>query len=133
MKKVNLFWLIVGIFLFTLVLGYGQEMQTGSIRGKIIDDNGMPLPGVSVTIRGPALLGSITSVTNQDGMYRAPGLPPGSDYEVKAELPGFESVVRRGIIVRIGMVVTIDIQMKPSTLEEEVTVVAPSPTVDVVS
>jgi len=115
------------------VLSYSQEMQTGSIRGKVLDDKDIPLPGVTVTITGPALLGKITSVTNQEGMYRAPGLPPGSDYEVRTELPGFDTVVRKGIVVRVGMVVTIDIQMKPATLEEEVTVIAASPTIDVVS
>jgi TonB-dependent Receptor Plug Domain. len=109
-----------------------QELQTGSIRGKVVDENGQALPGVSVTVTGPALLGKITAVTNEAGMYRAPALPPGRDYEVKAELEGFETVIRKGIIVNVGAIVTIDLQMKPSTLKEEVTVTAASPTVDVV-
>ncbi|MGQ9578237.1 MAG: carboxypeptidase regulatory-like domain-containing protein [Candidatus Aminicenantales bacterium] len=124
------FFLLLGLLLLQNL--YAQEMQTGTMRGKITDDKGEPLPGVSVSIRGPSLLGKMSAVTNQEGIYRVPGLPPGSDYELRAEMPGFETVIRRGIIVRVGMVVTIDIQMKPSEIKEEVVVVATSPTVDVV-
>lgn len=132
MSNKRVFLAVAGFLLIHATLAFAQEMQTGSIRGKVTDESGAPLPGVSITITGPALLGRSTSLTNQDGIYRAPGLPPGQDYEVRAELTGFETVIRKGIIVRVGMNVTIDIQMSPSTLAEEVTVVAPSPTVDVV-
>lgn len=129
-RKVFGFWLC---FLFMMAVSLGaQELQTGAIRGKVVDENGQPLPGVSITVSGPALLGKISAVTNEAGMYRAPALPPGKDYEIRAELPGFETIVRKGIIVNVGAVVTIDLQMKPSTLKEEVTVTAASPTVDVV-
>jgi hypothetical protein len=114
MKKFYLSWLFICFFLLSSALSYSQEMQTGSIRGKVEDDKGIPLPGVTVTITGPALIGKITSVSNQEGMYRAPGLPPGSDYEIRPNYLDLETVIRKGIIVRIGMVVTIDIQMKPS-------------------
>jgi len=120
------FFLLMGLSLSA------QELQTGAIRGKIVDENGQPLPGVSVTVTGPALLGKISAVTNEAGQFRAPALPPGRDYKVKAELDGFDTVIRDGIIVNVGSTVTIDLQMKPSTLKEEVIVTAASPTVDVV-
>ena len=132
MSSRKLALVVVGALLFMTALGSGQQMQTGSIRGLISDDSGAPLPGVSVTVVGPALQGRMSAVTNQEGIFRIPGLPPGSDYEVRAELQGFETIIKKGIIVRVGMTVTVDFQMKPSSLQEEVTVVAPSPTVDVV-
>jgi len=132
MKKRSVLLAFFGMILILTAMAHSQEMQTGSIRGKVVDDNGNPLPGVSITITGPALLGRITSITNLEGMFRAPKISPGSDYEVRAELSGFETTIRKALIVRVGMVITIDIQMKPSALKEEVTVVAPSPTVDVV-
>ena len=127
----KVFFLFAFFFFLALSLG-SQELQTGSIRGKVIDEEGMPLPGVTVTVRGSALLGKITDVTRQDGSFRIPSLPPGSDYEVRAELQGFETVVRKGIIVNSGIVVTIEITMKPSAIQEEVTVIGASPVVDVV-
>jgi hypothetical protein len=122
----------VCIFLFFCFSLWAQEIHTGSIRGKVIDENGQPLPGVSITVTGPALLGKLTAVTNEAGMFRIPALPPGSNYEVRAELEGFETVVRKGIVINVGATITIDLQMKPSTLKEEVVVTAASPTVDVV-
>lgn len=130
-NKKFLVLLFFSLFLISFPLK-AQELQTGAIRGKVVDESGQPLPGVSITVTGPALLGKATAVTNEEGMYRVPSLPPGRDYEIRAELEGFEIIVRKGIIVNVGAVVIIDLQMKPSTLKEEITVTAESPTVDVV-
>jgi hypothetical protein len=111
---------------------HAQELQSGAIRGRVLDDSGQPLPGVSITISGPALLGKVTAVTNAEGMFRAPNLTPGADYEIRAELTGFETIIQSGIIVNLGKTISIDIRMKPSTIQQEVTITAPTPTVDVV-
>ena len=109
-----------------------QEMQSGSIRGKVVDEDGQPLPGVSITISGPRLMGVVNLTTTTEGFFRAPFLTPGSDYEIKAMLSGFETVISKGLIVNVGRTVSIEIQMKPAAIEKEITVVAPTPTVDVV-
>jgi len=128
----RIFFLVLCFSLLIFQTLFSQEIQTGRIIGKVVDDKGDPLPGVSITVTGPALQGKITAVTNKDGGYRAPGLPPGPDYELRTELSGFESIIRKGIIIRAGAVVTIDLQTKPSELKNEVVVMAPSPAVDVV-
>ena len=109
-----------------------QEMQTGSIRGKVAEENGQPLPGVSITISGPHLLGTISATTGTEGTFRASYISPGSEYQLKAELSGFQTVVRKGLIINAGMTIYVEVQMAPSAIAAEVTVVAPSPTVDVV-
>jgi hypothetical protein len=128
-KKV--FLLIVACLALT-ALATSQELQSGSIRGRVTDDTGQPLPGVSITISGQALLGKVTVVTNADGMFRAPSLTPGTGYEVRAELSGFETTIQKGLIVNLNKTITIEIMMKPSTIQQEVTIIAPTPTVDVV-
>ena len=131
MSKKNFFLLIVAC-LGLAALATSQELQTGAIRGRVTDDAGQPLPGVSITISGPALIGKVTAVTNAEGMFRAPALTPGTGYEVRAELSGFETTVQKELIVNLNKTITIEIVMKASTLQEEVTIVAPTPTVDVV-
>ena len=96
-----------------------QELQTGAIKGKVVDEYGQALPGVFITVIGPSLLGKISAVTNEAGIYRAPALPPGRGYEIKAELEGFETVIRKGIIVTVRPTVTIDFKMKPATLKRQ--------------
>jgi len=106
--------------------------QTGVISGTVVDNEGSPIPGVNVSASGPSLMGTATDVTNEEGSFRMPGLPPGN-YTVTAELQGFKKVIRENVVVRLGMVVTLNLQTEPATLEEEVTVIAPSPVVDVKS
>lgn len=106
--------------------------QSGSIRGIVMDSGGNPLPGVAVTADGPALMGTQTDVTDLDGTFRLPNLPPGS-YTVIAELDGFYTIRREKVIVRIGMTVTLNLETNPAIVEEEVTVTASAPTVDVQS
>ncbi|MCK7482640.1 MAG: carboxypeptidase-like regulatory domain-containing protein [Candidatus Moduliflexus flocculans] len=71
MSRKTLFLLIVACLVLTAA-ATSQELQSGSIRGKVTDDTGQPLPGVSITISGPALIGKVTAVTNAEGMFRAP-------------------------------------------------------------
>ena len=126
---------ILAVIMFGLSLSSvlsSQEMLTGSIRGKVAEASGQPLPGVSIVISGPRLLGTVNTMTRADGTFRASYISPGSEYEIKAELSGFQTVVRKGIIINAGKTIYVEIEMAPSAIAEEVTVVAPSPTVDVV-
>ena len=123
---------VVAACLILASIASAQELQSGSIRGRVVDDTGQALPGVSITISGPALIGKFTTVTNAEGLFRAPNLTPGAGYEIRAELKGFETTLQPGIIVNLGRTISIEITMKVSTLQQEVTVTAPSPTVDVV-
>ena len=130
MKTQGLF--IVAVCLILASIASAQEVQSGSIRGRVVDDTGQALPGVSITISGPALIGKVTAMTNAEGFFRAPNLTPGAGYEIRAEIKGFETTLQTGIIVNLGKTISIEIRMKASTLQQEVTITAPSPTVDVV-
>ena len=129
MKK-WLFTLFLVLILFSI--SEAQVSQTGSIRGIVSDQDGQPLPGVSVTVTSPSLIGKQTTLTNEEGVFRVPSLPPG-EYEVKLELSGFKTLIRRGIIIRVGMTVELNFQMEQAEISEEVTVVATAPTVDIVN
>ena len=129
MKKISLILALIFALVFSLE---AQVSQTGSIRGIVTDQNGEPLPGVSVTVTSPSLIGTQSTITNDKGVFRVPSLPPGV-YEVKLELPGFKTLIQSGIVVRVGMTVEIGFKMEQSQLAEEVTVVATAPTVDIVN
>jgi len=106
-----------------------QEVSTGNIFGKIVDEQGTPLPGVNVTLTG-LRTGTMTAVTSGQGMFRFLSLAPANDYTVKAELGGFKTVTRGNIIIVAGSNVSLTLTMEVGALEEEVTVVAPTPVVD---
>ena len=128
-----IFLIILIISFIGISIGRAQVRQSGSIRGIVVDDQGEPLPGVTVEVKGPALIGTMTFVTTEKGIFRIPALPPGENYVIICTLDGFQTVRREGLIVNVGKVTNVRITMKPSVMKEEVTVVAASPMVDVAS
>jgi outer membrane receptor protein involved in Fe transport len=118
-----------------LILGttlFPQSRETGAIRGVVTDEQGTLLPGVNMTLSGGNLMGVRTFVTDSSGEFRFPALPPGV-YQVKAELQGFGTVVQEKIRLTTTTTLAVDIKLKASTIAEQVTVIAQSPTVDVKS
>jgi hypothetical protein len=131
MKTIKI-WLMITLLISFASISNGQLLQTGSVKGVITDVEKAPIPGASITVTGPALIGSVTDISRADGAYRCLGLPPGT-YTVSAELAGFQTIKREGIVVNVGVTVTINFELKPSAVKEEITVVAPTPTVDLQS
>lgn len=120
------------ILILSLFIVAQAQRQTGSIYGRVIDKEGNPLPGATVTISGPAMMGTNSYVTSEAGLFRFPSLLPG-EYEIKAEMPGFKTLIRKGIIVSVGRTTEVELELEVAKVEEEVTVVAASPVVDVQS
>jgi hypothetical protein len=118
------------LVLALLLASPALAQTTGSINGTVTDNSGAVLPGVRVTATSPAMMGAQVSVTNEQGQYRFPSVPPGT-YTLKYELQSFSTITREGIIVTIGFAATVPIQMQLATLSENVTVTGESPVVDV--
>src|SRR4026209_713224 len=94
----------VVLFLFGAVsASFGQAVTsgTGAINGRAMDDSQAMIPGVTVTITSPSLMGARTAVTDAEGQYRFTAVPPG-DYVVSFELAGFRTVRNEGIRVSVG-------------------------------
>ncbi len=109
---------------------FGQMIPTGQLVGTVTDTDKAPLPGVSVTISSPSLmLPQMAATTSENGSFRFFSLPSGT-YKVVFELTGFRGVVREGIIVSASRTVSLDIALEQGGIEESVTVIGESPTVD---
>ena len=132
-KKILKFSLIFFLAISLTSIAWAQGRQTGSIHGTVLDSEGNVLPGASVTLSGPALLGTRTYITSESGKFRFPALSPGKGYQLKVEMPGFKTLIRKGLIVNVGKTTEITLTMEVATIEEEVTVTAESPTVDIES
>lgn len=128
MKK-TLLLALIAVFLLA-PLTFSQSKETGALRGVIMDDQNTPLPGVGVTLTGRNLMGVRTAVTDANGEFRFPALPPG-EYQITAELQGFGTVVRENIRLTTTVTLSVDIEMQVTAVEEEIVVIGRSPTVDV--
>jgi carboxypeptidase family protein/TonB-dependent receptor-like protein len=104
-----------------------RAQTTGSISGRVTDDNGGPLPGVMVEARSPSLQGRQQATTDGAGAFKLPILPPG-DYEVSVSLAGFAPSTRRAA-VGLGVDTRADFTIRPSA-KESITVTAATPVID---
>ena len=107
----------------------GGASSTGSISGEIKDAQGGVLPGVTVTATSPAQIGTLSTVSNEAGIYRFPSVPPG-EYKLQFELSGFQNLTREGIRITLGFNAQVNVQLGVATLQETVTVSGESPVID---
>jgi outer membrane receptor protein involved in Fe transport len=108
------------------------QRTTGALVGTVTDDSGAVLPGVAVSLKGEAVVGTQTATSNEKGYYRFAALPPGT-YTVSFALSGFGTLTRQGIRVSLGGTSEENVALKLSAMSEEVTVTGESTVVDTTS
>jgi hypothetical protein len=114
-----------------LAVPVNSQAQTTSatLRGKVADEQGAALPGVSVTARDVDTNASLGVISSDIGQYFLPNLPPGR-YEVSAALPGFRAERRTDLVLQIGQQLTIDFTLKVGGLQETVIVGPEAPVLE---
>lgn len=120
---------VVALVVGLSVSAWSQAID-GVITGRVEDTSGARIPGVTITLKSPAIQGERTLVSDEGGNYRFNALPPGT-FNVKYELPGFKTLIRQGIIVEGGKTVTLNIALEVASMAETVTVTGESPVVDI--
>jgi hypothetical protein len=107
------------------------QTGTGTILGQVVDNSSAALPGVTVTLRSPALqVPEVVAVTDERGEYRMTPLPIGV-YSVTYELTGFQTLRLQDVRLSAGFTAKLDQTLQIGTLAESVTVSGQSPLVDV--
>jgi hypothetical protein len=121
---------VVALLVLAPTAAWAQSsVSTGQILGSIKDPDGAAMPGVGIEARNPDTGFARNAVTDVTGFYRIELLPSGS-YDVRADLPGFKSEVKRGVVVTLGSSVALDFALQVSAVEEEIVVTAESPIVE---
>ncbi len=116
-------WCVAALLLLWPALAAAQDAE---LRGVITDQSGAVVPGASVTIVVPATGARRTITTDASGRYVFSFLNPG-DYDVSAELNGFQPVTRTGVSLDSGSRITLDLVVQPAQLNETVAVTANEP------
>ncbi|MES1241902.1 MAG: carboxypeptidase regulatory-like domain-containing protein [Acidobacteriota bacterium] len=123
MRLSPIFWLVL-----LLLAGAAFAQQTGSVSGVVRDSEGQPLPGATVTIKGPMLPTGSVEVSRDNGAYDFERLPPG-EYQVTAELSGM-GTAERAVIVAVGRDTQVNLDLGAAAVSEEITVNAVAPVID---
>src|SRR5580765_7086216 len=120
--------LVLFVLLLSPAVASAQRATTGTVTGRVVDSSGAVLPGATITLQSPEALGQFSAVSDADGFFRVANLPPAT-YDVKAELSGFQTVIRRET-VRLNGVLDVEFTLSVGSVSETVTVVGQSPIVD---
>ena len=96
--------------------------QTGDISGKVVDTGGAVLPGVTVEAASDVLPAPRVTVTEGNGEYRLPALPPGN-YTVTFTLSGMQTVTRQAQ-VQLSQDTKVDAALGIQGISETVNVTA---------
>jgi hypothetical protein len=119
--------------LVAMAIPAGAQQQTSAITGRAADSSGGALPGVTVAITSPNMIGGArTAVTDEQGTYRFTLLPAGV-FTVSFTLPGFATLNVQGVNLSGGATATINGKLEVAALQESVTVTSQSPTIDLES
>jgi hypothetical protein len=130
MRRRRVHLLLATVLFLSPALANAQIGQTAVLQGNVRDTSGAAIPGATVSVTSPALIGGArTAVTDANGGYRFPGLAPGL-YRVQVELQGFKTYSRDNVRLELGQTIELDPQMEIGTVTETVTVTGAAPIVD---
>jgi len=104
----------------------------GEIRGTISDPSGASVAAATVTLINEATASQRTVQSGANGEYLFIEVPVGS-YEVDVNLAGFKKFVRKGIVLDLNAVVSVDITLVIGSAAEKVEVTGAPPVVDTTS
>ncbi len=105
---------------------FAQGATTSSITGTVTDPDGVPLPGVTISIVHEPTGTRYTSYTRGDGRFSVFNVRVGGPYSVTAELQGFAPLTREELNVALGETLAVSFALQLQAVQETVTVTATS-------
>ena len=122
-------WCVLGFLILFVSSVKAQQNQTGQIFGTVTDPSGALMPGVKVTLSGPAILQPQVVTTTAAGSYQFPGIPIGT-YSVQFEATGYRLSLRQDIRVDIGFNAQVNAQLQLASVSQTIEVSGAAPVVD---
>jgi outer membrane receptor protein involved in Fe transport len=113
MRIVTLALLALCMALFTSG-AMAQTTTTGTIEGNVVDTNGNPVPGVTVTVTSPNLISPQSATTNDEGRYRILNLPPGRYNVSVASSQGFAEFKQENVEVNLSRSTSVAVTLQPA-------------------
>ena len=115
--------------LLMAVPAWSQSIEKGAVIGRVTDEDGGALPGVTVNLTAPDQGVTVSAITNENGAYRFPALPPGT-YIVEATLEGFSTARQEDLVVNVTRTMTVNFTLQIGNFEDTI-VVEGVPLIDV--
>lgn len=113
--------------------GWAQSKTTSALTGTVTDESGAAVPGASVEVSSPALIGGArVATTDESGRFRFPEVAPGI-YTAVVTLEGFQTVRLEGITLVTGSTHDIDVKLSVGTFTDAIVITGDAAAVDTAS
>ena len=93
-----------------------QGVTTGAVSGRVVDENGAPIPAAFISVVNMATGSMSRALTARDGRYLVQGLEVGGPYSVTARRPGFVSQMRDGQMLTLSQNLTLNFTLERQTI-----------------
>jgi outer membrane receptor protein involved in Fe transport len=125
-----LFAAILAVFIFVFAISPASAQSTGGrIRGTVTDASGGAVVGAKVTLVNEGTNITREAQTSNNGEYLFLEVPVGS-YEVDINHPGFKKYARKGIVLVLNEIASVDIALTVGSNVDTVEVTGAPPVID---
>jgi len=125
------FVVLTFLFCFSALPVFSQSDATSAtLKGSILDAQGGGISGALLTLSNPDKGATFKTHADDDGSFTLPLLPPG-DYDLTVEANGFQRAHVSGLHLTVGQVLPYDVNMAVGAVQNEITVTAQPPSVQV--
>lgn len=118
--------LVLASLLLVSAAGYAQQSASSGLVGQVTDSSDAAIPGATVTVTNVGTNAQRTTVTDGEGRFSIPALPPAT-YHIKVELQGFQTAEVPAFVLRQGETARPTITLGLATVTESVTVTGEAP------
>jgi hypothetical protein len=114
-----------GAAALVLLAGTALAAQSsyGRLTGRVTDPQGAALVVARVGLTQTDTNINVRGVTNSEGLYDFPSLLPGA-YQIEVAMDGFKRYTRSGLTVRVGDVLSVDVQLELGAVTDSISVTA---------
>jgi hypothetical protein len=112
---------LVSFCVVLLTLGAVAQVQNGQFTGTVTDPSGAAIPNAKVTVTNLGTNLSVTTTTNQTGLFTVRELPVGT-YKISVEAPGFRIITNTKLPLNAGTIEHVDFKMQLGEAKEVVEV-----------
>jgi len=96
-----------------------QGVTTSSMAGIVLDADGQPVPGATVTATHEPSGTIYVAYTRADGRFSMPGMRVGGPYKVEVTLMGFDVPAREGVFLTLGVTADVEFSARETPIRVE--------------
>lgn len=119
MKRIDVLRLLLVVFL--ALIPAAAQSTSATVSGLVLDPNARVIAGADVEMVNDATGIRYPGLTNSDGIYAIPDLPPGP-YRLQVSKPGFKTLIKADIVLRTEDALAINFTLPVGAALETVTV-----------